>query len=112
MPRVFLFNITRRELQFWDEPNPPRYTWETASRYVPKWTRDETIACNVYNSPSSSDLYLISGHRDETLRGNYNDSGDLTSLEFSLHYHRNKLHVLDFTILPKLPETVAPGCPQ
>lgn len=108
MPRVYLFNITRRELQFWDETNPPHHTWDTVAKFVPKWTNDDTIACNIYVGPSSNELYLLSGHRDEKLHGNYNSGGDLTSMDFSLHGHRNSLHVQDFIMLGRLPAEIAP----
>jgi hypothetical protein len=108
MPRVYLFNITRKELQFWDETDPLHHTWDTVAKFVPKWTSDESIACNIHVSSSSNEFYRISGHRDEKLSGNYNDGGDLISIDFSLHRHHNKLHVLDFTMLPKLPAKIAP----
>jgi hypothetical protein len=99
MARIFLFNITRRELLFWDEPVANRPAWADVVETVPSsWNESQTVVCNV-DVDLKQQLYILFGNKDQELKGNYNSQNMLCSFDIG-SYIKKHWHVNDFTMLP------------
>lgn len=97
--RIYLFNITTRQLLFWDEVSSQKLTWHDVEKLVPaKWSEDHEIVCNIATNGDERNLYMLNG-KDTGLIGFYNPSNLLCSFELGLNT-RKRWHVNDFHMLP------------
>lgn len=101
MARLFLFNLSRKELQFWDESSVCRPAWNAVRDSVPSsWNINHVIVCAV--ADLKDHLYNIAGPHDSELRGQYNRDGLMTGFDVSIP-SRRFWHVNDFIMLPANP---------
>lgn len=97
MSRIFLFDITREQLLFWDQEVPIAPTWDSVKDMVPtSWHPTDMIVCHVAKEPELP-IYMLCGN--DVVRGFYNRDNLLTGFEIGTGF-KKRWHVNDFTMLP------------
>jgi len=97
MSRIFLIDITREQLLFWDQEVSTAPTWESVKDMVPlSWRRTDLIVCYVDKKPEIP-VYMLCG--DEVVRGFYTSNHMLYEFEIGTEF-RKRWHLNDFTMLP------------
>lgn len=97
--RVFLLNVTLKELHLRDEYNPPRQDWTIASQKVPHWKPDHNIVCYILHpSPTTDEVYKLPGTPDEPrCRSAFTDLGLFKGLYIGPEFEF--VHLNDFTAI-------------
>lgn len=101
MQRVFVFNFTTRELNFWDtHGSTDKPTWDAVIMAAPKWKPSHDVGYAVRSGTNHNKYTLGNVTNVSTeIEGSYNRDGDLRFVTTD-HPYKQKLHLNDFTMLP------------